>query len=178
MEPNTGSKRGVERTLENERKQRANVLAENALLQKNIQALEKQLLQKGGRRQRAPVDDARDGGYWVRMLPLMEKNRKGADGFTVECFRRLVEEAKLSLEQASTANAIVLGMHTRALPSKEQLVSSSFIRRCVERAGVIDEEQRSQEFQSWSEVKAWAIAADAGSTSRASKAVSGTEISE
>ena len=160
--PSAPSERQLQLSLQRAHAQRAAALSESEEYRKKVAELQEQLSQRGGRGQRQP-EDGGDGGSWVRFFPLIKKGEKGADGFTVECCRRLVEEAKLSFEQAATANAIVLGMHMRAVPEQEQLLSGSFFRRCVERAGVLDEESRSELFRSWSEMKAWAIAADAGS---------------
>ena len=57
-------------------------------------------------------------------------------------------------------------MHTRAMPLEQQLLSDNFFRRCFERAGVLDQEQRFARHQSAPLLRPWAAAADAGNKGR------------
>ena len=74
--------------------ERARAVAESAELREKVEQLKAEL--SPGKRQKPRAD----GALMTPLFPLIAEGAQGADGFTVECCRRLVEEAKLSFQQA------------------------------------------------------------------------------
>ena len=153
--------RQLRMSLGRERQERANLLEVRSELADKIYELEAQVLENGalGRGKRPHPQEADTSQLEVH--PLRGKGGH-FDGFSLEMFRRLVEECGIPFSAVPTANTLILAMHTRTVPPPEMFLSASTVKNAVMRLGFVDKLRLKQRNQAADKRNPWAPAADAG----------------
>ena len=158
------SARGLTRSLQSERTQRAAALTEADELRRQVQdmqALGVDLPQKRGCPGRS---DPRTSLHRLHSIRVAGSRR--CDAFSHEMARQLVEACGMTFEAASTATNLVLTWHLRTPPSADMLVSPDFFAHAFTRLGTLDLAATKLKNESASRSASWGAAADAGNKGR------------